>query len=134
MPAQQVSLLVTCRVSITDLWMMRMRIMGVVYHLSHITQQHLKALLLFSSHLHCLRHLVEEDLLHGRQGMMMMIFPIRKNHLLRFIHQPLLFMNGDQLLHKDLLNILQYILLDGDELTLTIVRMILIIQTVSNGF
>jgi hypothetical protein len=48
-----VSLLMTCRVSITDLWMMRMRIMGVVYHQSHIIiPEHIKTLLLISSHHH----------------------------------------------------------------------------------
>ena len=73
---------------------------GGDYRLSHIVQQHLKALMLFSSHLQCLRHLVEEDLLHGRQGMMMMTFMIMNDlHLL----EPLLLtlLNGNHKLHTD---------------------------------
>jgi hypothetical protein len=61
-----VFLLMTCRMSITDLQIMRMRIMGVViylhYHLSHINPWHHKALLLLiSNHLHLHWSQVVED-------------------------------------------------------------------------
>jgi hypothetical protein len=66
----------TCRVSIMDLQIMRIRIMEVViylhYHLSHINLWHHKALLLLDSNHHHLHQLqVVEDLLYCHTRMMM---------------------------------------------------------------
>jgi hypothetical protein len=69
-----VFLLMTCRMSIMNFRMMRMRIMGVVYHQSHIIiPECLKALLLTSSHHHHIRcYQVEEDPLSCNMRIMRM--------------------------------------------------------------